>query len=103
LLFANLSAFSFLQTWFACASLLVLTYSHPFLWVPQKMWSHLHKMKTKLTWQPHFAVLNWLKLSFAYHLHKDQNTPKKNSSRNQSSAKSLEVVSYKLSSRSVRR
>jgi hypothetical protein len=31
------------------------------------------------------AVLNWLKLSFAYHLHKDQNTPKKNSSRNQSS------------------
>jgi hypothetical protein len=45
------------------------------------------------------AALNWPKLSFTYHhLHKDQNTPKKNSSRNQSSAKSLEVVSYKLSS-----
>ncbi len=44
LLFANLSAFSFLDTWrFACASLLILTHSHPFLWVPQKMWSHLHK------------------------------------------------------------
>jgi hypothetical protein len=49
------------------------------------------------------AVLNWLKLYFAYHLHKDQNTPKKNSSRNQSSAKSLEDVSYKLSSQSARR
>jgi hypothetical protein len=49
------------------------------------------------------AVLNWLKLSFAYHLHKDQNTPKKNSSRNQSSAKSLEVVSYKLSTESAKK
>lgn len=61
------------------------------------------KNENKICLTTALAVLNWLKLSFAYHLHKDQNTPKKNSSRNQSSAKSLEVVSYKLASQSARR
>lgn len=96
LLFANLSAFSFLQTWrFACASLLVLTHSHPFLWVPQKMWSHPDNCACCCELAQAFLCLP--------PIHKDQNTPKKNSSQNQSSAKSLEVVSYKLSSRSARR
>jgi hypothetical protein len=59
--------------------------------------------KNKICLTTTLAVLNWLKLSLAYHLHKDQNTPKKNSSRNQSSAKSLEVVSYKLSTESAKK
>lgn len=78
LLFANLSAFSFLQTWrFACASLLVLTHSHPFLWVPQKMWSHPDNCACCCELAQAFLCLP--------PIHKDQNTPKKNSSQNQSS------------------
>lgn len=82
------------------------SYTHPLTSIslgPTKDVISFAQNENKICLTTALAVLNWLKLSFAYHLHEDQNTPKKNSSRNQSSAKSLEVVSYKLSSQSARR
>jgi hypothetical protein len=96
LLFANLSAFSFLQTWrFACASLLVLTHSHPFLWVPQKIWSHPDNCTCCFELAQAFLCLPPTQRS--------KHTQEKFIPESKLCAKSLEVVSYKLSSRSARR
>lgn len=80
---------------FACASLLMLTHSHPFLWVPQKMWSHPDNCTCCFELAQAFLCLPPTQRS--------KHTQEKFIPESKLCAKSLEVVSYKLSSRSARR